>query len=276
MLTFEFLKVHPLDSARILENLQISDITSYLELAPSEIAAPVISLMDSVKAIESLECMDPQKISAIIANLPNEVAAVYLRRMKNEFRRAVFDRLPPITVRTLQTLLRYPDGTAGALMDPKFLELPEDITVNKALKRIRKHPHLASDYLYVVSRNHRLRGVVSIREFLVLDHKDLLAGVMCTNVPRIRGYADNQTILSHDGWLEYHVLPVVNDTDVLLGIIRYDKLRRLEIESARGYDVAQTTVTGVALGELYGIGLSGLVKGVISAFDSKGGESYGK
>jgi hypothetical protein len=71
-------------------------------------------------------------------------------------------------------------------------------------------------------------------------------------------------ILAHPGWRRFHALPVVDRDAVLLGAIRYQTFRGLE-DAARDQSRRADAVTTVfALGELYWLGLSGLLDGLSS------------
>ena len=54
---------------------------------------------------------------------------------------------------TVTRLLRYHEDTAGALMDPRTIALPEDVKVNEARKRVQREPHDLQYYVYVVDRD---------------------------------------------------------------------------------------------------------------------------
>ncbi len=65
------------------------------------------------------------------------------------------------------------------------------------------------------------------------------------------------SVLVHPAWLEFHTLPVLDEKDLFAGPLRYKTLRRLanQVDSRPPPDQV-----GTALGELYRIGLSALVR----------------
>lgn len=180
---------------------------------------------------------------------PDEGAATLERLAPGEaaaFLAALLDE----TAEPLARLLRYPEGTAGALMDPRVLALPEDLSAADALGRMRRAARQVFYYLYVVDREQRLRGVLNLRELLLAPPRTPLAAAMRQSVARIPARADRVAILAHPAWREYHALPVVDEGGILLGAIRYETLRRLEAEAKPGDRAGDPLATMVTLGEL--------------------------
>jgi hypothetical protein len=88
----------------------------------------------------------------------------------------------------------------------------------------------------------------------------MLSSTMCSHVLRLPVRADFASVLAHPGWRDFHVLPVVDDSDVFVGVIRHEKLRSLEDTAKKPGNQAVSTM--LSLGELYWIGLTGMLAGV--------------
>jgi magnesium transporter len=147
-------------------------------------------------------------------------------------------------------------------VDPLILALPDDISVGEALQRVRAAPNNAIYYLYTIDRRRRLTGVVSLRDLMLADPADSLRSVVRTDVAQIPAAADRATIVAHPGWGEFHALPVVGHDGTYLGAIRYETLRRLEMEVQARTERLTPVSVAVSLSELYWVGLSGLLEGM--------------
>ena len=264
-LSLEFLKVHPLDAARVLEQIPIHDVASLLESVPPDIAANIIRMMDSLTMIRCFELMGPDTISAITEKLPLEIASMILRKMDSTLRDTVMKTLPPEVLGPLNLLLRFPEGTAGALMDPRYFILPQDIQVKEAIRRVRYHLKQNTSCIYVVNRDQVLVGFINLNEILHLDPKTLISTIIHTDIWKLSARADRQGILMNPGWREFHSLPVVDEKGIFLGAIDYQTIRRLEQEITKPPHQSPLNETSAAMGELFWVGLSGLVKGAASA-----------
>ena len=266
LLSVEFIKNHPLDAARILEQLQPEETASFFEEVSPSSAAGVMMLMDSILVSRCLGAMNNIKHSgAIIAELPLEIASLFLRKMEEKRKESVLETLPQDISEHLRLILRYPEGTAGALMDPEVFILPEDITVKEAIERFRKHPKHLIFYIYVVSREHTLVGQASIRDLLLSDQNAMISSIMQKNLKCLSPHLSSQSLLVHTGWQEFHALPVVDDRGLFLGAIGYRTIRRLIKDAEEHRLGTPENAAGKAMGELYWLGLFGLLRWAASA-----------
>ncbi|MDH3443625.1 MAG: hypothetical protein OEN50_06865, partial [Deltaproteobacteria bacterium] len=152
LLAQNFAEGHPSDAALILERLSAEEAAAYLEELPPRLAADVVQKMVASTAGECIAQLSPQRFGQIISALPLDTSAGLLRRLDAERRERLLNQAPSNISTLLGRLLRYPENSAGALMDPRALALPEDITVTEALARIRRAPRHALYYLYVIDR----------------------------------------------------------------------------------------------------------------------------
>jgi len=225
-----FVTAHPEDVARGLERLSAAEVAAFLGGRPAEEAAVVLQRMVAAHAADCLAAGSSEYMGPLLAALPADFAAQLLRRLSVPLQERLLAATSPETASTLSFLRQFPEHTAGALMDPKVLSVPEDIAVREARARMRQSAHRVLYYLYVVDRSQKLVGVLNVRELLLAPGREPLTAVMQTNVARISVHAHQQSIVTHAGWREFHALPVVDDQDHLVGAIRYKTLRNLEEE----------------------------------------------
>lgn len=253
----ELTRRYPARAAATLDRVRPEDAARALAEVPPAAAASVVASMSPHAAVEVLEKLDPEAAAGVLEKLEQDVASRQARRLSQERRKAVFAKLPARVGHMLETLLNFPENTAGALMDPEVLALAEDMTCAEALARVREVPDQARYNLYVVDRNQALVGAVNLRELLLAQADEPLNEVMIRNPVRLRADADRAVVVSHPGWKRVHSIPVVDDRGAYLGAVRYRTLRQLE-EDLLG--AAQTDAnTSEALGEVFAAGASGLL-----------------
>ena len=260
-----FLTMHPEEAAAELERLPSSDAAALLTDTPPQVSATVLRSMGPFSAAACLTNLASEPAGEILAALPLDSAAVLLRRMEHSAQEHLLDDIASDVATPLRLLLHYPEGSAGALMDPQALALPDDIPVNDALERVRQTPQHVLYYLYVVDREQALVGVLNLRELMLASPTELLHTVMRPHVARIAARADRAAIVSHSAWRNIHALPVVDDVGVFLGALRYETLRRLEDESVANRQTQNAVATLLSVGELYWTGLSHLLAGLAAA-----------
>jgi magnesium transporter len=258
----ELVRLDPARAAAALERLEVAEAARLLQGIDAPTAAPVLGSMAPHGATAVLESIEAPAAAAILEQLEQDVAARLARRMADERRETIFARLPPRLARTLGTLLHFPEHTAGALMDPAVLALPEDLTADEARQRIRDTPDLAHYNVYVVDREHTLVGVVNLRELLLAPPRATLATVMIRDPVRLESQADRSAVVAHPGWKRVHSIPVVDERGCYLGAVRYRTLRQLEDELL---GAAETDAdASKALGELFASGAAGLLDALIT------------
>ncbi len=253
---------HPLEAARAFERLPARDVAALLEGIEAERAARTLQQMASTAGAALLAELPPAKASELLARLPTESAVLLLRILEASVRDGLLAALPSARARELGSVLAFPEGTAGSLMDPQVLALPSDLTVREAVVRVRKAARNARYNVYVVDRDQVLVGVINLRELLMARPGTQLASLMKSSVHRLSARADRHTIVSHPGWREVHALPVVDEHGRYLGAVRYRTLRRLE-EALRS-DLSQDGATARALGSLFRAGASAMLEAVVA------------
>jgi magnesium transporter len=271
---------HPGDAALLLERLPVADAAELLDALPPKTSVHMFDQMTPSAAAECLARMQPASAATLLSDLRTDLAAALLRRVDDRTCSALLERMPGAEAGVLATVLRYPEGTAGALMDPKVLAVADHVTAGEALARVRRAPGNLLHYLYVVDRTGRLVGVVDLRELMLARPSEPLAGVMHRSVARLTASTTRPAILAHEGWRRVHALPVVDQSGVLLGAVRYQTFRRLDDEAREQARGADTVAAVFALGELYWLGLSGLLDGLASVIKrmppGAGGEEAGR
>ncbi len=252
----------PGEAAAVLDTLPDPVVAATLADMDVPLAATVLARMAPHRAVKVLE-LQSESFAPVVESLGVGIAATLLRRVDSKARKRLLDSLQPGVGEPLRHLLDFPDHTAGAIMDPQVLALPEDMKIRDAVAQIRRHPDHVRYALYVVDRLHRLVGTISIRELLLANPKDVLGSVATANVLSIRADLDHRSVVEHPAWNEAPSLPVVDAAGIYVGAIRYRMWRRVVAQLATRGD--ETTRTVEALGDLFWAGIVSVVGAVTQA-----------
>ncbi|KAA3612614.1 MAG: magnesium transporter [Calditrichaeota bacterium] len=255
-----FITQHPADAALILERLKIEEIVLFLKEIPNEQAVAIFNYLERNSAVKCLEMLSAEQSAAIIENLPMQIASVFLRQVRSELREAILIGIPQEISIPIKRMLSFPPDSAGALADPFVLTLPDNSTVKEALRTLKKYPEKSIFYLYIINRQQKLVGVLNMRELMLARSNELVSIVMNKNLVQLNAELGFQAILSHKAWNEYHALPVVDSDGILLGMIRYKSLNQIKNEGEKNRQPHHSLAASLALGELYKIGFSGLIR----------------
>ena len=265
MLAHGMLESHPEDAARVLDTLPEEDVLAVLSTVPASMASEVVRRLAPHLAAIVLAKLERKQAGAIVERLELDFAANVLRRLDGEEREALVGSLEDGPARLLRSLLRFPEGTSGSLMDPNVLALPGDLSVREAHAHMREHPRNVRYNLYVVDRDQVLVGVLNLRELFLARQKELLKTIANPRVLSIPARSGRHEILAHPAWRDARSVPVVDAGGVYLGAIRYQTLRRLEGELLEGVS-GDTASTIAALGDLFSTGVGGVFAALAASF----------
>ncbi len=243
MIATEFVERHALDAARILERHSADEITVFLENAPAVPAARVLTVMDTTVAVTCLGRMRDEPGATLLGEIPFEIAALYLRIMEEPRRRALIGLLPLERGSALESVLRYPEGSAGSIMDPLVFTVPVDLAVRDLLERLRQREYHVLDYVFVVDRRNALAGYLSLRDLMVTDPESAVASVMFTCDAFLSPAASIDSVMNHPAWSEFRVLSVLDDEGVLTGQIPLQTIAVSQLDTSLGNLVKRQPVS---------------------------------
>jgi magnesium transporter len=260
-MVLRFAEDHPAEAARLLGDHPPEASAGVLARLPDTSAPSLLGRMAPPVGAACLAVLEPERGAALLRHIAPERAAALLRRVEPARREALLAALPEAA--RLRPLLSQPEGTAGALMDPSALALPDDLDLDEVRRRVGRHAsHLALE-VYLVDRDQRLRGLVDLREVLDPSRRGSVSSLLRPVEPLHAG-ADASAMAAHPGWIEHGSLPVVDAGRVYLGAVRQERLRSLLLGSARERRTRGGVEAVIALGELYWLGLTGLFTGFAS------------
>ncbi len=157
--------------------------------------------------------------------LPPDDAADLIQAAPTESRDALLGLLDEPTRREVTALLAYSEDNAGGLMNPRYIRLRPEMTVDEAIsyvrKQMREQPRTIY-YGYVLDSEQRLLGVVSFRELFTATVRTRVAEIMKRQVTTIPDQMDQETVSHKFGESHLVALPVVDPEGHMKGIVTVD------------------------------------------------------
>lgn len=149
-------------------------------------------------------------------------------------------------------------NTIGVLMVPAIV-VNKEMTVQDAVEIIKSNNENLESYLYVIDLQGSFEGAVKLNDLLVADRDSTLEELMITDIPRFLPETPIKNVLDHPAWYDYRSLPVIDSYGKLVGTLPF-KMTKETAFKASGQSTKQILETGSALGELYLVGLTGLLQ----------------
>lgn len=258
---------HRDEAAAALEGRPIAETAGLFGELGAASVARVAGRMEPAAAAAVLAQCEDAHAADVLEGLPAEAAVAVLRRASSAERERWLARTDAETAERLGRVLTYPDGCAGATMDPNVTALPDDVTVKNALRRVRRGRTRPGSYLYVTDREGRLTGVITLRELLLAEAERRLKDVAAGDVVALQATDPVRVVCGHHGWRSYHALPVSEADGRVVGVIPYDTMRRLESELAEE-GPADAVMLGATLGRAWIALTAALLDGLAASWET--------
>jgi len=157
---------------------------------------------------------------------PDEAAARLRRLGKRERAEAAAALAQGLREEAL-ALAAYPDGSAAALMTSRYADLPPDITVAEALRRLGAERRAETIYeVFVTDPERQLLGRVALRTLLQAARDARVATLMTAPKPLAQADAEEEAVAREIEATGALATPVVDRDGRLLGVVTYDDALR--------------------------------------------------
>jgi magnesium transporter len=224
-----------LDLMHFLNEQNISDVALLVDQNP-EHETQMMAQMNLHRSAMVFKILDVPAQKRIMNTLPSYRAAELLNELPADDRIAFFEELPTNVVRDLiktlgdeerkETLqmLGYAENSVGRLMVPDYIYVYEYNTVQDVLDTVRKvgKDSETIDVIYVINANGELLDDIRIREFLLAPLHTKVDALMDDRVISLQVDDDQETANQVFKMNNRTALPVVNDKNILLGIVTID------------------------------------------------------
>ena len=123
----------------------------------------------------------------------------------------------------INTILNYPEDSAGSIMTLEYISLHPTMTIGDALKKIKSRGEYSEtvNICYVVEK-HRLLGTVTAMDLLTCDDDELLTDVMDENPVSVKTTSDQEEVAQMLNKYDLVSIPVVDTENCMVGIVTFD------------------------------------------------------
>lgn len=220
----------------LLQPIQPVDIAEAIEGLAQPLRLSAFRLLDKPVAVEVYGYLTADAQQSLVEEFRDRDILELVESMAPDDRANLFDELPPQLVQQLLAelspeereatalLLGYQAGTAGRLMTPEYIALPDRLTVAQAAERIRAvaRDREVSHYIYTLDEEQHLSGVASLRDLLLADPEQMLRDVANRNPVFVQTDADQEDVARSIQRYDLVALPVVDRDLHLLGVVTVD------------------------------------------------------
>jgi magnesium transporter len=227
-----FLLDLPWQAAQQIEAMDIAEAARALEHQPATVLVPVMMRLTPNVAADLLRAMPEALVCNLLSELLPNDALRTLNLLGHEERAAILLKVDPAVRAEIERLMKYPDDSAGRLMDARITHFRGSYTVDQTLDVLRQRRNQATRSLFLVDDSNKLSGKVRIQDVAVSDPDatlQSLASPVAATVTPVTSKDEVVELLEH---FQLADLPVVDIDGRLLGVIYHAKLLQAIQEDA--------------------------------------------
>jgi magnesium transporter len=159
--------------------------------------------------------------------MPPDDAADIIQEAPEDERASLLALLDEQTRKEVTALLAYSEDEAGGLMNPRYVRVRPDMTVDEAISYLRKQARERIEtlaYAYVCDAHQKLLGVVSFRDLFVAQQGKLVRDVMKTELITVLDTDDQESVSRLFAQHEFVAVPVVDAEGHMKGVVTVDDI----------------------------------------------------
>lgn len=187
-------------------------------------AAKVFKILEFPTQKRIIQELPPSKTAELLNELPADDRTDFLEELPSNVVRELIKLLDPEERKITLSLLGYPDNSVGRLMTPDYVYVYVDDTIAEVLDTIRRvgKDSETIDVIYVINNKGELLDDIRIREFLLNPPDKKVSELMDDRVISLNVFEDQEMAYEAFKMNNRVALPVVSNSNKLLGIVTID------------------------------------------------------
>lgn len=214
--------MNPVDTAALLPEFEEKELVLLFRLIPKENASMVFTYIDPEEQQILLEAFTDKELQFIMdemfiddtVDIIEEMPANVVKRMLA----AAGDKRNAIN-----TILNYPEDSAGSIMTLEYISLHPSMTIGDALKKIKSmgEDSVTVNICYVIEK-HKLLGTISAMDLLTCDDDERITDVMDENTITVHTLTDKEEVAQLFDKYDLLTIPVLDKENCIVGIVTVD------------------------------------------------------
>ncbi|MCX5780272.1 MAG: CBS domain-containing protein, partial [Firmicutes bacterium] len=226
--------MHPADIADIIQELHPDGQMQLLTSLAHETAAVALAEVDADTRRQLMAEMSAEQTHPLITAMDPDDAADSLSSLPAPQQAEILGLMAPEKASELSNLMQHTDGTAGSLMTSEVITFTAQAVVQELLDYLQQEqPDFKTwNEVFMLDERQELVGVIPLRA-LILSHNTALLHDLMEPALRLRPEDDFGKILAYAVKYDLLALPVVDESNHLLGMVTVDDVLTYLVENPR-------------------------------------------
>ncbi|MGH2624364.1 MAG: magnesium transporter, partial [Sphingobacterium sp.] len=223
--------------ADYLNELNISDVEElidelpefgplFLETLTLKRAVNVFRILDFPTQERIFKKLSATKIRELLNEMPPDDRSSFFSELTGDVVKRLIIFLTPEERKEALSLLGYPEDSVGRLMTPDYITVKQQWSMIRVLDHIRRYGGASEtiDVLYVIDSAGKLIDDVRIKDVLLADPDKIVADLIDNRLISLKANDPQEEAVTVFRMNNRVALPVVDDKDIMLGIVTIDDI----------------------------------------------------
>ncbi|MBP7217125.1 MAG: magnesium transporter [Candidatus Omnitrophica bacterium] len=220
----QFSKIPAADLGDIFLDLNINHQIALFKSLDVSARAKIFMSIDLKRQKSLIEELSDKEVVDILSMLPSDEATDFLERISRPEANRYLSLMETKYSKKLSELLGYSSDSAGGLMTTEYLAFSKDATVESVLQQIRERKFKVEPVqsVFIIDENNHLIGSTNFRRLILAGPQDSLQKAAFPKTYFVHPDSSVKEIAYLMERYKYYSIPVVDDDNVLRGIVTVD------------------------------------------------------
>ena len=216
--------LHPSDIAKLLISLEDEEKAAVFGLLSPEAASNVLLEVDEKTREKLIASISKAELTEIVDEMATDDAADVIAELPHEEAKTVLEGIGWEESAEVQKLLKYPEDTAGGIMQTEMVMVSEDATIQEAIEQVRAKSEemLNIHNVFVIDDANRLIGTVPLEKLILTRSHLPVKDIMNDKPVKVLVDTDQEEVARIFQKYDLVTLPVIGKDRKLLGRITID------------------------------------------------------
>ena len=234
------------DIISLMGQLRPEDLADVLESSPPAQRTVLWNLFEEAQQREIIQHIDEELVPSLLGDKSVEEISNVLEKVHDDDLTDILQQLPATHTRQVlqamdaqdrsrvESLLSYPEDSAGGMMDTDTISVRAQVTLDVVLRYLRRHSNLPpmTDNIFVVNTNDEFVGMLPLTTLLVSDTRLTVQEMMITEAETITAEMSEHDVAAIFERYDLVSAPVLDQDNKLLGRITIDDVVDVIIDEA--------------------------------------------
>lgn len=215
--------MNTVDIAALLAELDDKEMILAFRLIEKSKAAEVFAEMSSSMQAYLVEMFTEKELKDLLEELYMDDTVDLLEELPANLVTRILEQVGKEKRTQINTILNYPEDSAGSIMTTEYVDLRRTTTVREAMEHIKRTGiHKETIYTCYVLENRRLIGIVSAKDLMTMDDDMTMEDLMEKEIISVTTHTDQEEAVRLLSKYNLLSLPVLDLQGYMVGIVTID------------------------------------------------------